>query len=138
MVSLSPDPLPLITPLPGTLLDVILNCVSKYKNQILLGDFNSISSDDNYDVDALDVEARFDVTDTLKQNYVDVASRFRLDDRSTYPIPVNRNPDFTKDVRIDYIFVSPSLAASITEAAVIKTSISKQASDHYPLVATIS
>ena len=119
-------------------LDIILNYVSKHKNQILLGDFNSVSSDDNYDVESREMEARFDVTDTLKQEHVDIASRLGLDDRSTYPAPLSTNPDFTMHIRIDYIFVSHSLAASITDATVIKTPISEQASDHSPFGATIS
>lgn len=112
----------------------ILQYVSKHTNQILLGDFNSISSDDNYDIETLEVEARFDVIEILKRNYVDIAFHLELDDRTTHPAPPNTDPDFTKPIRIDYIFVSPSLAPRIKDAAVIKTSTSERASDHYPIV----
>jgi len=114
-------------------LDIILKHVSKHTNQILLGDFNSISSDDNYNLETLEVEARFDVIDILKRNYVDIAFYLELDDRTTSFASLNTNPDFTKPIRIDYIFVTPSLAAYITDAAVIKTSTSERVSDHYPL-----
>lgn len=112
----------------------ILKYISKHTNQILLGDFNSVSSDDNYDLDTLEVEARFDVIDLLKRNYVDSAFPLTLDDRTTYPAPPNTNPDFANPIRIDYIFVSPSLAGYATDVAVIKTSASVRASDHYPIV----
>ena len=119
-------------------LDAILNHVSEHEHRILLGDFNSLSSDDNYDVESLEVEARFDLTATLRQDYVDIASRLGLDDRSTSPTPTNHNPDISMPIRIDYIFVTRSLAASFINATVIKTQISDQASDHYPFVAVTS
>ena len=118
-------------------LEIILKHVSRYENQILLGDFNSLSLDDNYDLDTLGVEPRFDVTNRLKRNYVDVASHLKLNDRSTYLTATNRNPAYTKPLRIDYIFVTPSLASYVKDATVIKTPTTEQASDHYPIVATL-
>jgi len=119
-------------------LEIILGHISRYKNLILLGDFNSISRDDNYDLKTLEVEPRFDVTSKLARDYVDVASYLKLEDRSTHPTPINKNPSYTMPVRIDYIFVSSSLAPRIQDATVIKTPISEQASDHYPFMADIS
>jgi len=118
-------------------LKVIFKYISKYTNQILLGDFNSISSDDNYDLDTLEVEARFDVIDLLKQNYVDIAFHLGLDDRTTSSLSSNTNIGFINPVRIDYIFVTPSLATHATDVTVIKTPTSERSSDHYPIVATI-
>jgi len=118
-------------------LEIILEYMAVYKNQILLGDFNSIALDDDYDPETLEVESRFDVTNILNRDYVDVASHLKLDNRSMCPTPSNRNPDYTKPIRIDYIFVSPTLAACIKAATVIKTPVSEQASDHYPLILTI-
>jgi len=118
-------------------LEIILKHVSGYKNQILLGDFNSVSADDNYDLATLEMEHRFDVVKLLQQDHVDTALHLGLANRSTYPTLVNKNPDFIRSVRIDYIFVSRSLAAHIKKASVIKTPVSKQASDHYPFVVTL-
>lgn len=119
-------------------LEIILGHISRYKNLILLGDFNSISLDDKYDLETLDVEPRFDVTSKLARTYVDVASYFTLEDRITYPTPVNKNPSYTMPLRTDYIFASPSLASRVKDATVIKTPISDQASDHYPFMVDIS
>ena len=118
-------------------LEIILRDESEYRNQILLGDFNSVSSSDNYDVERLEVEARFDVTDILRRDYVDVASYLGLEDRSTFPAQANKSLAFTRDIRIDYIFVAASLAARIKGASMLKTPTTDQASDHYPLVVTI-
>ena len=49
-------------------LDIVLNHVSGHEHQILLGDFNSLSSDDNYDVESLEVETRFDLIAMLRQD----------------------------------------------------------------------
>ena len=118
-------------------LEVILKHLSGYKNQILLGDFNSISLDDNYDPETLEVEHRFDVTNILKRDYVDTALYLGLDNRISYPTASNKNPDYTMPIRVDYIFVTPSLASNIKDVTVIKTWTSEQASDHYPIIATI-
>ena len=50
-------------------LEVILKDGAEYENRILLGDLNSVSDDDNYDVETLEVKARFDVTNRLKQRW---------------------------------------------------------------------
>ena len=118
-------------------LEIIFKHVSGHKTQILLGDFNSLSLDDDYQLDTLEVEPRFDVTNRLKRNYVDVASYLKLDNRSTYPTATNQNPAYTKPLRIDYIFVTPSLVSNIKDASVIKTPTAERASDHYPIIATI-
>ena len=118
-------------------LGVILEHVSGYENLILLGDFNSLSFDDNYDPETVQLEYRFDVTNTLKRDYVDIASYLELDNGITHPTASNKDPKYTMPIRIDYIFVTPSLAPHIKDATVIKTPTSEQASDHYPMIATI-
>lgn len=118
-------------------LKIILKYQSRYKNHMLLGDFNSLSHKDEYDTKTLEVENRFDVTDILNKNYTDVASYLALNDRSTHPAPINIDPAITKPIRIDYIFVTSSLTAHTKNATVIKTAISKKASDHYPITLTL-
>jgi len=118
-------------------LEIILRHMSKHKNQILLGDFNSVSSDDYHDVERLEIEPRFDVTNTVKQQYVDVASHLELDNRSTFPTPFHKRAVLIGPRRVDYIFVAASLAEHITGASVIKTQVTDRASDHYPFIVTI-
>ena len=118
-------------------IEVVLKHVAGYENQILLGDFNSISHDDNYDLETLQLEPRFDVTNRLKRDYVDIASYVELDNKITHPTASNKHPDYTNPIRIDYIFVTPSLASCVKDATVIKTRSSEQASDHYPMIAII-
>jgi len=118
-------------------LEVILKYQSRYKNHMLLGDFNSLSYKDNYDTKTLEVENRFDVTDILNKNYTDVTSYLGLDNGSTHPTPVNTDPTITKPIRIDYIFVTPSLTAHAKNPTVIKTAVSEKASDHYPITLTL-
>jgi len=118
-------------------LEYILKYQSKYKNHILLGDFNSLLYKDEYDTKTLEVENRFDVTDILNENYTDVGSYLALHSRSTHPTPANTNPVITKQIRIDYIFVTPSLTTHIKNASVIKTLSSEKASDHYPVTLTL-
>ena len=118
-------------------LAVIRKRISRYEKQILLGDFNSVSLGDNYDIQTLQVESRFDVMDKLKRDYVDVAAHGGLGDRITYPTPSNRNLTYTMPIRVDYVLVSRSLVGCIKDAAVIKTPASDRASDHYPFVVTL-
>jgi len=118
-------------------LKVILKYQSQYKNHMLLGDFNSLSHKDEYDTKTLEVENRFDVTDILNKSYTDVASHLALGNRSTHPTPSNIDPTITKPIRIDYIFLTPSLTAHIKNPTVIKTTISEKASDHYPITLTL-
>lgn len=118
-------------------IEIILEHTARFKNVILLGDFNSLSRDDEYDPETLEVEYSFEATDMLKMHYVDVASHLGLKDRSTFPTLTNSDLDFTKPLRVDYIFVSPSLEGHIKDVAVIKTSDSEKASDHYPIVVTL-
>ena len=118
-------------------LKVILKYQSQYKNHMLLGDFNSLSHKDEYDTKTLEVENRFDVTDILNNNYTDVASDLELLSKSTFPTPINKDTSFTKPIRIDYIFLTPSLTAHIKNPTVIKTAISEKASDHYPVILTL-
>lgn len=108
-------------------IEAVLKHVAGYENQILLGDLNSISLDDDYELETLQVEPRFDVTNMLNQDYVDIASYLELDDKITHPTASNKHPDYTMPIRIDYIFVTPSLASRVKIATVIKTETSEQA-----------
>lgn len=121
----------------------VLNYQSKYKKYIILGDFNALSRSDNYG----DLSARefthydltgFEVTDMLNIDHVDAVANLNVKDRSTHPTIGVGNPISKSPIRIDYMFVTPSLSAHIKDATVIKTQTAEKASDHYPVVITLS
>ncbi len=122
---------------------VIIKYQSKHENHIILGDLNAISRSDN--IPNLSTEestrydlTRFDVTDMLGESYVDVVSHVDVSDNSTHPTVGVSHPICKNPIRIDYIFVNPPLASNIKSGAVIKTKASDIASDHYPVVVTLT
>jgi len=122
---------------------VVLSYQSKYKKHIVLGDFNAITRSDNHgDLTAEEFThydlTRFDVTDMIKRSYVDTIAYLNVDDRNTHPTSGVPHPISKTPIRIDYMFVTPSLSAHIKNATVIKTQTAEKASDHYPLVVTFS
>jgi len=119
-------------------IEIILEREARRKNRILMGDLNSLSPDDDYDPETLEVEHRFDVITRIKRYYVDAAVRAGLVDRSTFPTPSNRNPAYTKPIRIDYVFVAPPLARYIKDATVIRTRAAEEAGDHSPFEITLT
>jgi len=123
-------------------LEIILKYQSRYKTHILLGDFNAISSSDNYgDLSAREFThfdfVRFDVTDMLNKSYLDTLAHLSAEDRYTSPTAGVSHPISKSPIRIDYILVTPSLTTRIRSATVIKTPTSEKASDHYPVTLTL-
>jgi exodeoxyribonuclease-3 len=123
-------------------IEVIIKYQSKHKNHIILGDFNAVSRSD--DIPELSTEesahydlARFDVTDMLSESYVDAVSHLDVSDNSTHPTVGVSHPISKSQIRIDYVFVNPTLVSSIKKGAIIKTETSDIASDHYPVVVTL-
>ena len=124
-------------------IEVIIKHQSKHKNHIILGDFNAISrSDDCHNLPSEESTrynlTHFDVTDMLNRDYVDVVSHLNVSDNGTHPTvgvchPISKNP-----IRIDYIFVNQSLVSNIKNGAIIKSKASDVASDHYPVVVTLT
>jgi len=122
-------------------LDVVLKYQSRYKNHMLLGDFNSLSRHDHYG--NLSAEEfiyydlnRFEATDMLSKNYVDAAAHLNVSDRRTHPTGITRQISKSL-IRIDYMFLTPSLAVHTKNSTVIKTPSSEKASDHYPVMLTL-
>jgi len=115
----------------------ILKHTLPYENLVILGDFNSVSLDGDYDPKTIEVEYRFVVTNMLKRFLADAASNLGWEEGITFPTPINTHLAYTRPLRVDYIFVSPSLAVHTKNVAVIKTQDSEKASDHYPLVVTL-
>ena len=117
-------------------LNAILHHTLTYENVIIVGDFNSVLVDCGYTHETIEVEYSFAAMRMLQRHYVDVAANLDREAGTTFPTPINTHLAFTQPLRVDYAFVSLSLADHVTDVAVIKTPDSEQASDHYPLVVT--
>lgn len=121
----------------------------KNKNTIVMGDFNMLSSHDPYDhqtllatLKAQDITKfgehalRFDVFRELEAaGYHDTMALADQPFTPTVPTPANADYAHAAPLRLDYIFVSQTLAPLLTTAQVITTPPTDNASDHYPLIA---
>jgi len=122
---------------------VILSYQSKYNKHIVLGDFNSLSRLDNYgDLSAYEFThydlTRYETTDLYNLNYTDAVAHLNLSDRSTHPTIEVTHKISKTSIRVDYVFLTPSLTTHIKDAKIIKTPTADKASDHYPIVVTLS
>lgn len=128
----------------------ILETLQTYKYKIILGDLNSLSAKDNYSKTMSQSfthgqirkftsggEVCFDVTKYIADNnFSDSAVLAHKQNETTVPTPVNQDASHSQ-MRLDYIFISKSLEASMKDYRVIKNSLTDHASDHYPIVAEI-
>lgn len=122
------------------------------KNTVLMGDFNMLSPHDPYDHHQLlttlqaqgikkfgETALRFDAFRTLESaGYHDAMALTTQSFTPTVPTPANADYAHAAPLRLDYIFVSPALASSLTNAHVITAPPADRASDHYPLVANFT
>ena len=122
---------------------VILNYQSKYNKHIILGDFNSLSRVDNYsDLSAYEFThydlTRYETTDLYNLNHTDAVTHINVNDRSTHPTMGVTHKISKTPIRVDYVFLTPSLTTHIKDAKIIKNQTTDKASDHYPVVITLS
>ena len=120
----------------------VLDYQSKFKKSVILGDFNSLSHFDHYEDLSAEEFTTYDLTsytttDLFNKDYVDSVARLNVNDRRTHPTIGVGHPISKSPIRIDYIFVTPSLTTHLKSATVIKTSTSEKASDHYPVALTL-
>ena len=123
--------------------EVILNYQSKYNKHIILGDFNLLSRSDNYgDLSAREFThydlVRFEATDIFNMYHTDAIAHINVNDRSTHPTIGVTHKISKTPIRVDYVFLTPSLSTHIKNAKIIKTPTAEKASDHYPVVVTLS
>jgi exodeoxyribonuclease-3 len=122
---------------------VVLNYQSKYYKHIILGDFNSLSRLDNYD-DLSTYEFthydlfRFEVMDLFNMSHIDAAAHLNVNDRRTHPTLGVGHKISKTPIRVDYVFLTPSLTTHIKDVRIIKTQTAEKASDHYPVVVTLN
>ena len=127
-------------------IDLIVNAQKEYPNRILMGDLNSLSRIDKYDEKIIDKfneaqrkkftkdgELRYDAIDKiLSVGYFDPA--IKMDKNMEPTVPTAANKDNTHgNMRLDYIFLSESLMPHLLNYSVIRTKLTDQASDHYPV-----
>ena len=128
-------------------MDLILSYQRTFKNKILMGDMNSLSPNDDYNPDIVasfndiqtkkfttDGKLRFDVIGKILSNgYIDSAVKLRKNKERTAPTAINEFSAHS-DMRLDYVFISESLAPYLLEYKVVKNDRTEKASDHYPVI----
>src|SRR3989344_4631663 len=77
------------------------------------------------------------ISSLLSNNYIDVAVQLQKNKINTVPTKINFDPAHMALLRLDDIFVSELLASRLKSFDVIKSEDSDQASDHFPVTATL-
>jgi exodeoxyribonuclease III len=125
-------------------LSELLPLLEKHNLRIILGDLNSLSEKDKYSLNELyqsidsgnnnTEEPRYDVINKLERaGYFDAAVLDNKQGECT--VPITHDGDLTyKNLRLDYIFLSEHLLTNFSSYRVIKNSLTKNASDHFPIV----
>lgn len=131
-------------------IDSILNYQKQFPNRILMGDMNSLSEHDTYNLEMIkgfnkekikkfttDGKLRFDaIHKILSTGYIDVART--LGKNTEVTVPSLSAEGIHPHARLDYVFVSNPLAPHIKNYNVIKNELSHYASDHYPIVVELN
>lgn len=117
---------------------------------LLVGDFNSISRQDDYRDSLLSElqshgitkfgrdELEFSVTDMLgAAGLIDVAAKLG-NMTVTVPSAFNKDKNHEVPLRLDYVFASQPAANSIESIKVIKNDITDAISDHYPILVSLA
>ena len=132
-------------------IDKILEFQKSEENRILMGDMNSLSKNDNYNVEIVknfnveqtkkfttDGVLRFDAIDKIMSvGYFDSAFELGENHETTVPTKSNQDPAH-KFMRLDYIFVSKPLVERLKSYKVIKNELTDIASDHYPITLNLN
>lgn len=126
---------------------LIIEKLASYQNSILTGDLNSLSPEDGYSESIVkrfneiqvkkftsNGKLRFDVMKMFaKHSFVDTAGLFGKQRNITAPTSLNEK-EVHSNMRLDYILVSKFLKDKVTGYEVVKNRLTKNASDHYPVV----
>jgi len=120
---------------------IVLSKAADVENAIVMGDFNSLSSDDKLTTVAQSESRLLDTnllpdtgaTDLLKKaGFID--THIAMDAaKATYPTRVAMKQ--SQPVRIDYLLAKGPVGSGLTSATIIDTELAHQASDHLPVVA---
>lgn len=125
-----------------TRLTEITSVISQQKNclyKVILGDLNSISPEDIVEDENLQEipEPRSEVVEYIgKAGYLDAAVITQKQQISTVPMTRDNGVEY-HDLRLDYIFLSNSLANQKIDYNVVDNEVSRTCSDHFPIVVRI-
>lgn len=128
----------------------ILKAVESHPRTILMGDLNALSPHDTYehltwermnsvqrDKFTTDRRLRFDTIEKIEAaGFVDTAVARGCNHLPTSPTAITHDIAHA-DTRLDYIFVSKSLAEAVVDYRVVRNPNTEIASDHYPVVAEL-
>ncbi|MDD2807308.1 MAG: endonuclease/exonuclease/phosphatase family protein [Patescibacteria group bacterium] len=132
----------------------IINQIGHQKRAIILGDFNSLSPQDNYNDKKLlkkfqeknitkfgsqSIEKKV-IKKILKSGLIDITKKFHHGATVYYSVPTDicTDVDHATKLRLDYAFVTPELAKQIKDAKIIKNKLTNHSSDHFPLIVEIT
>jgi len=115
-------------------LSCLLAHQKKYRDQVLLGDFNAISRAAQHPLDTREFELSYMVTDMLSDAYVDVCAQETEARQPTFPTELKTGENKTEPRRIDYIFTSKDFRLTVTNKQTLNSTDARTASDHFPLM----
>lgn len=128
-------------------IDQVIDFQKQFPNKILMGDMNSLSMRDEYNESIIENfnetqirkftsggKLRFDaIQKILNTGYLDSAYLKGKNKDKTVPTSSNKDSAHVQ-MRLDYIFLSNSLADYLSSYEVIKDELTNEASDHYPVI----
>ncbi len=126
----------------------VTNLLAGYERRLICGDFNMLSPWDAYDSSLPDTfnehqRSRFTTNGNLEmrasayiaaQGYRDAAQIVEKKNEWTVRTKSSASEGHPAQARLDYVFVSPSLASQVKDMEVIKNELTDRASDHYPVM----
>jgi endonuclease/exonuclease/phosphatase family metal-dependent hydrolase len=126
---------------------IILKKLERSKTNIIMGDFNSLSPNDNYNKKVLlkklkqnkvkkfgVKKIKFDVIKKIeKSGFVDIFKYLHKKFEPSTPTKFNTDINHKEKVRIDYAFIDKKHINKIKNCKVHKSKKTETASDHYPL-----
>ena len=115
----------------------ILKYQSQFQDQIILGDFNAISRVDEYSSNVTEFELKYDVTDRMNIEHIDLFAQGTEKPVPSYPTQGISDHSYLESRRLDYMFASLDLGRRLTSAVVDTSNLAHQASDHFPLIAEL-
>jgi endonuclease/exonuclease/phosphatase family metal-dependent hydrolase len=129
---------------------LVLDEIKDHEKTILMGDFNSLSPRDGYPAQiagsfnaaqnakfTINGELCFDtISAVLATGMLDVAQEMGKQQEPTVPTASNSDSAHA-NLRLDYIFISPSLVPNLHSYCRVKSQDAETASDHYPVTAEL-
>ncbi|OGY45531.1 MAG: hypothetical protein A2729_01960 [Candidatus Buchananbacteria bacterium RIFCSPHIGHO2_01_FULL_39_14] len=132
----------------------IIGLTKKTKSPIVLGDFNSLSPQDDYNDKELFIELKRKKIDKfgkeklekkvikkfITAGLIDAFKAFHPEKKIYYSVPTKncRDINHLTKLRLDYAFVDQTIIDQVNKIKIIKNQTTDWASDHYPLILELS